>query len=193
MELEEKLRRVNTQGRLHRIVRESLPALVQSQGPLDRKVIRLRRIADEAAKVIGPFTPCSKGCSACCHNPAIVSEFEAMLIAESTGAPVATPRRVFDLTAGPEARREYHSHHAGVACSFLKDGLCTIYMHRPTVCRVQHSLEDSRTGCDGGRVPAAVDLTEIYQAELRIMGRLMIYADIREFFPPSVRAEGRSL
>ena len=189
MELEEKLRQVNRQGRLHRIVRESLPSLGQSRDSLDRKVIRLRRIADEAAKVIAPFTPCSKGCSACCHNPAIISEFEAMLIAESTGRPAATPKRVFDLTADVEARREYHSHHAGVACGFLKDDLCSIYAHRPTVCRVQHSLENSAAGCEGGRQPAAVDLTEIYQAELRMMGRLMVYADIREFFP---RAEGRS-
>lgn len=186
MDLEEKLRRINAQGnrKLHRIVRESLPALVESPEPLDRKVIRLRRIADDAAKVIAPFTPCAKGCSACCHNPAIISELEAMLIAQSTGTPAATPKRVFDLAAGVEARREYHSRHAGVACSFLKGGLCSIYAHRPTVCRVQHSLEDSATGCDGGRQPAAVDLTEIYQAELQMMGRLMVYADIREFFPP---------
>ena len=186
MDLEEKLRRINAQGnrRLHRIIRESLPALAASAEPLDRKVIRLRRIADDAAKVIAPFTPCAKGCSACCHNPAIISEFEAMLIAQSTGTPAATPKRVFDISASAEARREYHSHHAGVACSFLKDGLCSIYAHRPTVCRVQHSLEDSATGCDGGRQPAAVDLTEIYQAELHMMGRLMVYADIREFFPP---------
>ena len=192
MDLEEKLRRINAQGNrsLHRIVRESLPALVESPEPLDRKVIRLRRIADEAAKVIAPFTPCSKGCSACCHNPAIISEFEAMLIAQSTGTPAATPERVFDPTAAAETRREYHSHHAGVACSFLKDGLCSIYAQRPTVCRVQHSLDDSATGCDGGRQPAALELTEIYQAERRMMGRLMIYADIREFFP--VRAGGRS-
>ena len=187
MDLEEKLRRINAQGNrsLHRIVRESLPALVASPEAIDRRVIRLRRIADEAAKVIAPFAPCSKGCSACCHNPAIISELEALLIAQSLGIPAGTPKRIFDPAADAEERREYHSHHAGVACAFLKDGLCSIYAHRPTVCRVQHSLEDSASGCDGGRQPAAVDLTEIYQAELRMLGRLMVYADIREFFPPS--------
>ena len=184
MDLDEKLKRINSSAKLHRLVRESLPALVEGAEPLDRKVVRLRRIADDAAKVIAPFTPCAKACSACCHNPAIISELEAMLIAQATGTPVATPQHIFDLGAGVEARREYHSHHAGVACGFLKDGLCSIYVHRPTVCRVQHSLEDSATGCDHGRQPAAVDLTEIYQAELRMMGHLMIYADIREFFPP---------
>ncbi|HYL91390.1 MAG TPA: YkgJ family cysteine cluster protein [Burkholderiales bacterium] len=183
MDLAEKLQRINGSAKLHRLVRESLPALVESGEPLDRKLIRLRRIADDVAKIVAPFTPCAKGCSACCHNPAIISELEAMQIAQSTGTPAATPKRVFDLSASAETRREYHSHHAGVACTFLKDGICSIYAHRPTVCRVQHSLEDSPSGCEGGRQPQSVDLAEILVSELRMMGRLMVYADIREFFP----------
>ena len=59
----------------------------------------------------------------------------------------------------------------------------SIYAERPVVCRVHHSLEGSAAGCDAGRQPEAVDLTEIYVGELRMMGRMMIYADIREFFP----------
>ncbi len=183
MAVEEKLSRINARGELHRIVRDSLPALVESKEPLDRKVIRLRRIADAAARVIAPFTPCAKGCSACCHNPAIINELDAMLIAEQTGAVLATPSRAFDVTAGEDARRAYLARYAGVACTFLKDNACSIYAHRPVVCRVQHSLEDSAAGCEGGRQPAAVDLTEIYLGERRMMGSLMIYADIRDFFP----------
>ena len=185
MDIAEKLRRINSQDerKLHRIVGESLPALVESPEPLDRKVIRLRRLADMAAKVIAPFTPCKKGCSACCHNTAIISELDAMQIASATGTPLTTPRRVFDPAAGEGARRAYASNYAGVACTFLKDNLCSIYAERPVVCRVHHSLEDSATGCDAGRQPEAVDLTEIYVGELQMMGRMMIYADIREFFP----------
>ncbi len=51
------------------------------------------------------------------------------------------------------------------------------------MCRLHHSLEESASGCDAGRQPEAVDLTEVYVGELRMMGRMMIYADIREFFP----------
>ena len=185
MAVEEKLKRINARGELHHIVRESLPALVGSREPLDRKVIRLRRIADAAARVIAPSTPCAKGCSACCHNPAIISELDAMQVASETGVVLATPSRVFDAAAGDEARRAYFSRYAGVACTFLKGNVCSIYRHRPVVCRVQHSLEDSAAGCDGGRQPAAVDLTEIYAAERHMLGSLMIYADIREFFPAS--------
>jgi len=186
LDIAEKLRRINSRDdrKLHRIVGESLPALVESAEPLDRKVIRLRRIADAAAKVIAPSTPCTKGCSACCHNTAIISELDAMQIASATGAPLANPARVFDAAAGDEARRAYAANYAGVACTFLKDRICSIYADRPVVCRVHHSLEDSAAGCDGGRQPEAVDLTEIYVGELRMMGRMMIYADIREFFPP---------
>jgi Fe-S-cluster containining protein len=183
--VEETLRKINAQGKLHRIVREQLPALVGSAAPTERKLVRLRKIADAAAGAIAPFTPCGKGCSACCHNPAIISELEAMAVAESIGATAATPRRIFDAGGSVEARREYFSHYAGVPCTFLKGGVCSIYVHRPVVCRVQHSIEDSPAGCNGGRQPASVDLTEIHLAERRILGRMMIYADIREFFPPA--------
>lgn len=183
MDIEDKLKRINADGRLHRIVRRKLPALVESAEPLDRKVIKLRKLADSAAEAIGPFTPCAKGCDACCHNPALLSEIEAMLIAQATGARLATPQRGFDVAAGPEARREYFAPYVGVACPFLKDGACAIYADRPMVCRVHHSIESSSAGCDNGRQPAAVDLTEIFVADLRMTGRMMIYADIREFFP----------
>ena len=184
MNVEEKLKHINASGRLHRIVRESLPRLVEGSEQLDRKVIKLRKVADEAAAVIAPFTPCARGCDACCHNPALISEVDATLIAQATGAKLSTPQRIIDLTAGPEARNEYFAPYVGVACTFLKDGACSIYKHRPVVCRVHHSIENSAAGCDGGRQPAAVDLTEVFLAELRMMGRMMIYADVREFFPP---------
>jgi Fe-S-cluster containining protein len=183
MDVAGKLRRINGDGRLHRIVRESLPGLVESPEPLDRKVIKLRKLADTAAEVIAPHTPCAKGCSACCHNPALISEVEAMLVAQATGTELANPKRIFDVAAGPEARREYFAPYAGVACTFLRDGACSIYKDRPVVCRVQHSIEASPVGCDGGRQPASVDLTEMFLGELHMMGRMMIYADIREFFP----------
>ena len=184
MDVAGKLKRINASGRLHRIVRDSLPALVESPEQLDRKVIKLRKIADSAAEVIAPHTPCAKGCSACCHNPALVSEVEAQLIAQATGAKLASPQRIFDVAGGPEARSEYFAPYAGVACTFLQDGACSIYKDRPVVCRVQHSLEASPAGCDGGRQPASVDMTEMFLGELHMMGRMMIYADIREFFPP---------
>ena len=184
MDVAGKLKRINASGRLHRIVRDSLPALVESPEQLDRKVIKLRKIADSAAEVIGPHTPCAKGCSACCHNPALVSEVEAQLIAQATGTKLVAPRRIFDIGGGEAARREYFAPYAGVACTFLRDGACSIYKDRPVVCRVQHSIEASPAGCDGGRQPAAVDMTEMFLGELHMMGRMMIYADIREFFPP---------
>ena len=160
-----------------------LPALVESAQPLDRKVIRLRQIVDKAAAVIQPFTPCRKGCSACCHNPAVISEVDAMLVSEATGTPIARPARLFDAAGGPAARQAFFAHYAGKPCTFLKDGVCSIYAHRPVVCRVQHSLEDSPAPCDDGGQPAAVDLTAIYMAEVHMMGRMMIWSDIREFFP----------
>jgi Fe-S-cluster containining protein len=171
-------------GRIGKILRGELPALVQSQAPLDRKVIRLRQIADKVAAVIAPATPCRKGCGACCHDPAIISEVDAMLVAEATGTPLASPRRLFDVAAGEKARQDYFANYVGVACAFLREGSCSIYAHRPVVCRVHHSIEDTPAPCDDGGRPAAVDLTEIYLGELRMMGRMMLYADIREFFPP---------
>lgn len=135
MDTEEKLRLINArQGRrLHKLVHGSLPALAESAAPLDRKVIQLRAIADKVGELMAPFTPCSKGCSACCHKPALISEMDAMLVGEATGRAVATPTR----------------------------GPCD----HPT------------------RKAAAVDLTAVYVGELRMAGPMMIWSDIREFFP----------
>ena len=172
-------------GKLRKLLGESLPALVESAEPLDRKVIRLRQVVDKVAAAIAPYTPCRKGCSACCHKAAIVSEMDAMQIAEATGAPLATPGKVFEVRDGAEARKRYLIAYAGKPCTFLKDGACSIYEHRPVVCRVQHTLEDDAAPCEPreGLHAEAMDLTDIYLAELRMNGRMMVYADIREFFP----------
>ena len=189
LETAEKLRLINArQGlRLRKLVHDALPALAGSALPLDRKVIRLREIADKVGAAIAPFTPCRKGCSACCHKPALISEMDAMLISEATGKPLAAPRRVFDVTAGEEARRSFFAPYAGTPCPFLKDDACSIYEHRPIVCRVHHSLEATPAPCDQPtRNVAALDLTPIYATELRMAGPLMVWSDIREFFPLTV-------
>lgn len=93
-----------------------------------------------------------------------------MLIAQSTGKPASSPKNGFDVTAGPEVRREYLSHYAGTACPLLKDRLCSIYAHRPLACRVHHSLEGSPSACDDGGQPQSVDLAEIFLSQLRMMG-----------------------
>jgi Fe-S-cluster containining protein len=174
------------QGRkIRKLLGESLPGLVQSAEPLDRKVIRLRQLVDKVAAAIAPFTPCRKGCSACCHKAAIVSEMDALQIAQATGARLAVPKNVFEVRDGGEARTRYLVSYAGKPCGFLEDGNCSIYEHRPVVCRVQHSLEDDAAPCEPreGLHAAAMDLTDVYLAELQMNGRMMVYADIREFFP----------
>jgi Fe-S-cluster containining protein len=178
-------------AKLRKLLGESLPALVRSPEPLDRKVIRLRQIVDKVAAVIAPSTPCRKGCSACCHKAAIVSEMDAMAIAEATGAALATPARVFEVRDGAEARREYLTAYAGRPCTFLRDGVCSIYEQRPVVCRVQHSLENDAGPCEPreGLHAEAMDLTDVYLAELQMNGAMMVYADIREFFPAGLRRE----
>jgi len=176
-------------GRIRKLLGESLPALVESAEPLDRKVIRLRQLVDKVAAAIAPYTPCRKGCSACCHKAAIVSEMDAMQIAQATGAPLSTPKNVFEVRDGAEARTRYLTAYAGKPCGFLEDGVCSIYEHRPVVCRVQHSLEDDAAPCEPreGLHASAMDLTDIYLAELSMNGRMMVYADIREFFPDGLK------
>ncbi len=187
MDAEQRVRLIEQrQGRkIRKLLGESLPALVQSPETVDRKVLHLRQIVDKVAAAIAPFTPCRKGCSACCHKSAIVSEMDAMQIAQATGASLAVPQNVFEVRDGGEARTRYLLAYAGKPCTFLKDGACSIYEHRPVVCRVQHSLEDDAAPCEPreGLHAAAMDLTDVYLAELQMNGRMMVYADIREFFP----------
>ena len=98
--------------------------------PTGAKVIRLRHIAGEWSKIFSSKTACSSGCSHCCHVGVLVPRSEAKLIAKAIGRKLTEPAEKRDMErAGQETM------FLGTACTFLVDNKCSIYAHRPMMCR----------------------------------------------------------
>ena len=113
----------------------------------------------EAARE-GHVIACAPGCAACCAAPVVVSEAEAVAVAEwladrpevrdqlarsypawraGAGALAAKLETVRDPAAHEALVRELREHH--VMCAFNREGLCTIYEARPARCRKVHALD----------------------------------------------------
>ncbi|MEO8549591.1 MAG: YkgJ family cysteine cluster protein [Kofleriaceae bacterium] len=114
---------------------------------------------DEAARE-GLTIACAPGCAACCAAPVVVSEAEAVAVAEwladrpelrdqlarsypawraRAGALATRLEAVRDPTAHEALVRELREHH--VMCAFNREGLCSIYEVRPARCRKVHALD----------------------------------------------------
>jgi len=91
-------------------------------------------LMDDLAKAVHPYTPCRKGCNACCHYQVSVSEIEIRYIEKHT----------------KHRRKKNHPvsyEFDGSPCPFLKNGECTVYSVRPFVCRRHHALTPTAYWC----------------------------------------------
>lgn len=151
------------------------------------KLDTLRRMSDELGNAARGLVPCSRGCSKCCHMPTLVSQQEAAVIAQETGAAMAEPGEWFDgAVDGP-------SPYDGVPCTFLRNDTCSIYAQRPFACRVHVHLDRDNTLCqivpgELIRVPR-LDTLGFDVAYTRSFGGPfdIKLADIREFFPQGLK------
>jgi len=162
-------------GRLN----DELRDLLRSDEPKEQLIV-LRRVADMFARAIAPYAACKERCSHCCHIPVSIAPTEAKLIGSNIGRPVASPALAF--TPDATIAVGYSN-----PCPFLKDGACSIYEHRPIICRVHWNLDVDALLCElhpeidaGIPVPFA-DVRSFRELYNSICGPLT--ADIRRFFP----------
>lgn len=108
---------------------------------------------------------------------------EAKLIAKAIGRRLAEPDEPLNIETIAGRRKFF-----GVPCSFLVDGKCSIYVHRPLVCRTLVNLDSVDTLC---RLVPGVDVPVPYLQAVEMQGYFAYltqdeqYADIREWFPPA--------
>ena len=172
-----------------------------------KKLFWLHREAEVVARAAMPQSACRSGCSSCCHINVSVSESEARVISKETGIPMASPPDdqvilVGDLTTREglqrfeDAKEAHMQGRFGQPCTFLKDGRCSIYEHRPMACRQQINLDDDDLLCrlvEGESIPVPYLNQQPSQiAYVMLWGERSRLADIRDWFPPGLRATQES-
>ena len=162
---------------------------------IKHKIYWLRQMAETFADAVAPQAACSDACDGCCHQPVSVTLQEAEVISREIGVPLQTPTEWSTLPV---------MKYAGQACPFLQDARCTIYQHRPMVCRLIFNMDADALLCQmvpGARSQAPYADHSIYkelyvrahlgkvknQQEMQAALKSLRMADLREFFPNGLR------
>lgn len=162
-------------------------AIIKSQRNLETKLSSFYEVVDEAMKPLASECACHKGCSHCCHIAVLITEHEAAYIGKRIGRKPAKPKTVWRNPEHNPVDWGYHN-----PCTFLVDGACSIYAHRPLPCRTQYNADVDALLCEltppESKPVPYVDNRKWDDAWLRIVlsvhhDRAPIVADIREFFP----------
>ena len=162
-----------------------------------QRVTWLHKAATAWGKPIAAVAACRKGCAHCCHIPVTISSKEAELISRATRRqPQVPPRPVRlqdlnELDDATAASAKLQRWGTDTACSFLVDDVCAIYASRPLACRVLFNLDDDDLLCQHG-APRPADVPYADSRMIRALAWAAqpaeAFADIRDFFPPDLRA-----
>lgn len=116
---------------------------------------RLNRVVDDkiaALKDAGAAIACAPGCDYCCHLRVDVFAHEAVALlhhlrTHATAEQAAEVERKLRTNAARiDALTAEQHRRAGIACAFLRDGLCSAHEVRPSSCATYHSM--SRARCE---------------------------------------------
>lgn len=159
---------------------DDLPGRVRTDNAsAQSKVGKVFALVDEFSAHRAPYVACAEGCASCCKMNVQITSVEAARITAGTG------RRAHSLQ---RSVRHPDGKFAGQACPFLKDEACSIYEHRPFVCRHHAHFDVDPYWCDPIRMQEQplplLDLTGAKQAmkEVLLQARQPVLADIRDFF-----------
>jgi Fe-S-cluster containining protein len=161
---------------------------------VSQRILWLRREADQVVEAARDDSTCQSGCAHCCHISVLVAEPEAIEIGRAIGRSPANPgpneALQYDTNneaAGAAHIAELQRRNHGVACTFLDQGQCAIYRHRPLACRYLISLDDDELLCSivpGEHIKAPyIDTAQQSMAYVVAMKPSVRYADIRAWFP----------
>lgn len=148
-----------------------------------KRVMWLQKAAQVLSDTYGPHAACKSGCTHCCHIPVKITQAEAVYIGRQIGR---RPRPAEHLGAEP-AFQGYES-----PCPFLANGGCTIYDHRPMICRAHMNLDQDELLCKllpGTAVPVPyLDTRLLTLAAMDILGQGQPIGDLRQWFPAATSA-----
>ena len=155
--------------------------------PKRAKMERFLEVAGRFSEAVRPYTACKSGCSFCCHIAATITETEALIISRATGI---KPKKLSAKVNHEETRDKWF----GVPCTFLKNGKCSIYDARPLACRLHANLADTSFFCDTEVPPGQSLVPQMNLEKINIAHGIEfindVWADIRDFFPPTGTKNG---
>jgi Fe-S-cluster containining protein len=106
----------------------------------------------EALEEAGARVACAPGCDYCCHLRVEVFAHEASALLQHLRAHASAEeaarleQKIRANAARVDALTVEQHRSAGIACAFLRDGLCSAHDVRPSACATYHSL--SRARCE---------------------------------------------
>lgn len=143
-----------------------------------KRVLWINKAADALARAYQPVSACKEGCSHCCRIPVNLTKAEAEVLGKAIGrkpAPLASHNTNESVEFPP--------------CSFLVDEKCSVYQHRPAVCRTHMNMDQDDLLCrlvPGAKIPVPyLDTRPIVMARVQVGGH-STNADIRQWFPSTV-------
>jgi len=147
--------------------------LRRSGKSLLKQLEQLYTLMDDLYSFFSQYTPCQKGCCYCCYIEVSISSLEAEYIERKTGIKRALHSGIREIFGTP--------------CPFLDNDTCSIYKHRPFVCRHHNALFDNPRWCNLDlcnryKFPQVrfSEVEKSYQLILKTSGSSL--ADIRQLF-----------
>ena len=160
-----------------------------------KRVMWLRKAADTLHGSVASLAACRKGCSHCCHISVMLSRAEAKVIANETGArfnEAAGQITLNDTQECQDALEAITRQTYGQACTFLREGSCSIYSSRPLPCRLLANMDDDDLLCqlveNGAKNVPYLNTTAHQAAGVAVLGAHQDYDDIRNWFPEGLGA-----
>lgn len=148
-----------------------------------KRIVWLHKAANTFTKVYADLAACKSGCSHCCHIPVKLSGMEAREIGLAIGREPVVQRDHLALEATSYSN----------PCPFLVSDRCSIYEHRPVVCRTHMNMDQDELLCrltSGMDIPVPyIDTREFMMASILIAGKHGAWADIRQWFPVAGRSQ----
>lgn len=125
---------------LQRQFDERLAAALGANGSRRSKIFAIQKISSDVRQVSASFAACSKGCSNCCHQRVELSQTEADTIAHNI------KRKAVQLSPAYKLP-DMDAFGSTTPCNFLVEGECSIYEHRPFMCRNYVNLDKDNLLC----------------------------------------------
>jgi Fe-S-cluster containining protein len=156
--------------------------IVNSRRTIDAKFRALYALADDMVSHVAPHAACKRGCSHCCHIAVGMMQGEAEVLGRAIGVK-------------PTAKVKHRSQFSGFdfgyhnPCTFLVDGECSIYEHRPLACRAHFNMDADALLCEL-YPPELTEVPYFNNSQLQMVAAVVCkmadkftMQDIRTFFP----------